>query len=293
MPQLAQDARLACTGIRLQSTARFAKLTTLNRCRQCPARWAQGPTMSTGTPITDREGGAKALIERLIKFIRELARRRVMRAAAGYVFVLWVLSLGAADLFPAFGLDDWAVRAFVYAGLLGLPVAIFVSWRYNLTMSGFVRDPGDLRQVDGSDNVPDVPSAAESIREWCTRRQPKRAPSTIITYWADEQRLPRNRRFITPFLMGRDDDNDICVADPRVSRAHAVIWYEAKKGKWMIRDLDSSNGTYLAGQRVDGDVALPSHGEMRMHGEGPAIRFEIIRADETMLTLATPPMRDD
>jgi len=43
--------------------------------------------------------------------------------------------------------------------------------------------------------------------------------------------------------VGRDDDNDIALADPTVSGQHArLLW---QQGRWVIEDLTSSNGTYV------------------------------------------------
>jgi hypothetical protein len=51
-----------------------------------------------------------------------------------------------------------------------------------------------------------------------------------------------------PLHIGRGPDNDLVIADIRVSRDHAVI--EPVEGGWVVRDLQSTNGTYVDGQRV-------------------------------------------
>ena len=55
---------------------------------------------------------------RLSKILAELARRKVVRVTGAYIVAMWLLAQGVADLFPAFGLPDWAVRAFVVGGIL-------------------------------------------------------------------------------------------------------------------------------------------------------------------------------
>jgi hypothetical protein len=59
--------------------------------------------------------------------------------------------------------------------------------------------------------------------------------------------------------IGRSKDADLSIAAPEVSRIHALIWRQAG-GAW-IHDLDSSNGTFVNGERIsevlevlDGDV---------------------------------------
>lgn len=49
--------------------------------------------------------------------------------------------------------------------------------------------------------------------------------------------------------IGRSDENDLILAqDPTVSRHHAVL--EQVSNLWRIRDLQSSNGTFVNGTRV-------------------------------------------
>jgi serine phosphatase RsbU (regulator of sigma subunit) len=53
----------------------------------------------------------------------------------------------------------------------------------------------------------------------------------------------------TPFTVGRKVDKDVVVADPRVSRDHAIIVSE--NGKFTVVDQGSKHGTYVNGERVD------------------------------------------
>lgn len=49
-------------------------------------------------------------------------------------------------------------------------------------------------------------------------------------------------------VIGRDEASDICVASDQVSRAHLRI--ERRGHDLLCVDLDSSNGTYVAGVKV-------------------------------------------
>jgi len=53
----------------------------------------------------------------------------------------------------------------------------------------------------------------------------------------------------SPFTVGRKVDKDVVVADPRVSRDHAMIVSE--NGKFTVVDQGSKHGTYVNGERVD------------------------------------------
>lgn len=55
--------------------------------------------------------------------------------------------------------------------------------------------------------------------------------------------------------LGRAGDNDLTFpSDGTVSGKHAIL--ERQEDGWAIRDLHSSNGTYVNGQRVDGSAPL-------------------------------------
>lgn len=59
----------------------------------------------------------------------------------------------------------------------------------------------------------------------------------------------RSLRFIYPFKIGRAPDNDIVFDDDAVSQYHAEVVCE--NGQWWLRDLQSTNGTVVAGTAVE------------------------------------------
>src|SRR6202142_1012678 len=52
----------------------------------------------------------------------------------------------------------------------------------------------------------------------------------------------------TPFTVGRNGDKDLVIADPRVSRDHALITSE--DGQFCVVDQGSKHGTFVNGERV-------------------------------------------
>ncbi len=68
--------------------------------------------------------------------------------------------------------------------------------------------------------------------------------------------------------LGRAPDNDLCFDNDSVSSHHAEV-HHLPDGTFEIRDLDSTNGTWVKGQRVqtqflrNGDVV--ELGEVRLH----------------------------
>jgi pSer/pThr/pTyr-binding forkhead associated (FHA) protein len=54
----------------------------------------------------------------------------------------------------------------------------------------------------------------------------------------------------SPFRIGRSEDNDLCINDSLASREHALIEKVTSeqaphKSHYLIRDLNSTNGTYV------------------------------------------------
>jgi hypothetical protein len=54
--------------------------------------------------------------------------------------------------------------------------------------------------------------------------------------------------------IGRAEDNGIVIGDKFCSTHHALLFLQG--GQRILRDHNSTNGTYHNGQRVEGDVAL-------------------------------------
>jgi predicted component of type VI protein secretion system len=55
-------------------------------------------------------------------------------------------------------------------------------------------------------------------------------------------------------VIGRAEGADILVMDGRASRRHATV--EVSGGRALLRDLESTNGTWLNGRRVSGTAPL-------------------------------------
>lgn len=75
-----------------------------------------------------------------MSLFKELKRRNVIRVAAAYIAVSWLLIQVTETLFPVFGLSDAAIRAVVIVLAIGLVPAIVIAWVFELTPDGLVRD---------------------------------------------------------------------------------------------------------------------------------------------------------
>ncbi len=86
----------------------------------------------------------------LKNFFAELKRRNVYRAAVLYGMGAWLLAQIATQIFPFFNVPNSAVRFVIIALVIGFPIAMALSWIYELTPQGIVRtedvDPATQRQ---------------------------------------------------------------------------------------------------------------------------------------------------
>src|SRR5207253_3895199 len=77
----------------------------------------------------------------LENFFSELKRRKVYSVAIAYVVGGWALAQGIAQVLPVFDIPNWVVRLIVVLIVLGFPVALVLSWFFDLTRYGIVRTP--------------------------------------------------------------------------------------------------------------------------------------------------------
>jgi membrane-bound lytic murein transglycosylase D len=79
-------------------------------------------------------------------------------------------------------------------------------------------------------------------------------------------------RFSAAFHIGRDHDCDVRVNDVHVSRKHIAASFEG--GMWRLRDLNSANGIFMDGQRVD-TVSVDDNLSITLGSAGPTLMFEV------------------
>jgi TolB-like protein len=95
-------------------------------------------------------------------FFAELKRRKVYSVAIAYVVGGWALAQGIAQVLPVFDIPNWVVRLIVVLIVLGFPVALTLSWFFDLTRYGIVRTP-DRVSENGIEVVGSNISSEKSI----------------------------------------------------------------------------------------------------------------------------------
>jgi TolB-like protein len=77
--------------------------------------------------------------QKLRSFFEELRYRNVFRVGIAYVIAGWLIAQVADLAADAFNAPDWFMQMLIVVLLLGLPVALFLAWAYELTPDGLKR----------------------------------------------------------------------------------------------------------------------------------------------------------
>ena len=102
------------------------------------------------------------------------------------------------------------------------------------------------------------------------------------TKWADVFRLVPGQAV----TIGRAPTNQIVIKDERCSRCHAEIFYS--EGEWILRDLDSRNGTMIDGQRIHVDYPLQAGDVVRIGNSHLAFVHDLSQAFPDSHTVLRP-----
>src|SRR5262245_41443738 len=74
-------------------------------------------------------------------FFEELKRRKVYRVAAAYVVTAGAIVQLVSVIFPALELPNWSLRLVIILLLIGFPIALILSWAYDVTPRGIQVTP--------------------------------------------------------------------------------------------------------------------------------------------------------
>ena len=82
--------------------------------------------------------------------ISEFRNRKVCRALLVYSIVIWLVFQVSEIVVPALGLPPWITTLVVVLGILGFPVTATLSWIFDWTPNGLIREIGNGSSVAAS-----------------------------------------------------------------------------------------------------------------------------------------------
>jgi TolB-like protein/Tfp pilus assembly protein PilF len=85
-------------------------------------------------------------------FIAELKRRNVLRVGAAYLVFGWLVLQFVDVVFPMFGLDEALGRPVLALLLVGLPIALILTWAFEITPTGIRKEKDVDRSVSANND---------------------------------------------------------------------------------------------------------------------------------------------
>ena len=82
-------------------------------------------------------------------FFEELKRRNVVRVGVAYVVIGWFVMQIGDTMVPVLKLPDWTTTLIAFLLVLGLPLALFFSWAFEITPRGLMK----TAEVDADDSL--------------------------------------------------------------------------------------------------------------------------------------------
>lgn len=146
-----------------------------------------------------------------MSFFTELQRRNVLRVAAAYLVVGWLLTEVLTTILPTLGAPDWVARAVILIFAFGFIPAVVLSWIYELTPDGIKKerdldrdDAGQRTAIGGLDylTIAGVVLMIVFVAFFSASRSPDDMATPVATV-SDESVA------VLPFVnMSGDEDNE-------------------------------------------------------------------------------------
>jgi len=96
-------------------------------------------------------------------FIREIKRRKIFQVAASYVLITWVLVQIASEIKEPLNLPEWFDTFIIVTLAIGFPIVLLISWAFNITSEGIVRDRGEDGAEAGHESISTSPERALDV----------------------------------------------------------------------------------------------------------------------------------
>lgn len=227
-----------------------------------------------------------------MSLFKELQRRNVVRVGIAYCIIGWILAQLAEFAFENFGAPDWVLKSVVTLLLLGLPLALFFAWAYELTPEGIKRE----KDVDRSQSVTRltgrkldfviIGALVVALGYFVWERQTVVEPidSPAATEVADDSDIGPGKRSIAvlPFVNMSSDEDQEWFADgltEEILNALARtpdLLVAARTSSFKYKDSNEDIPTIASALGVEHVL----EGSVRSGGDRLRVTAQLVRADD-------------
>jgi TolB-like protein len=218
-------------------------------------------------------------------FIEELRYRNVFRVAVAYIVAGWLIAQVSDLAADAFNAPEWFMQMLIVLLLLGLPVALFLAWAYELTPEG-VKKAKDLPA-----DMPKDPRSGKTLNRltmialviavawlgWDRLQRPAVEPAAETTAITADKSIA-----VLPFADFSPDADHAWFADgltDEILNALArtrSLRVASRTSSFAYRDT-AKDATTIAGEL---DVAHILEGSVRRAGDRIRVTAQLIRAHD-------------
>jgi membrane-bound lytic murein transglycosylase D len=106
------------------------------------------------------------------------------------------------------------------------------------------------------------------------------APIAVVVQVVKGQAGERKKRFTAGFKVGRSRECDLQIEENSVSRIHLHVRFDGRQ--WWLKDLESANGTFMNGVRIQ-EVPLPDSTEIELGSGGALLSLTVEKPEPPRL----------
>lgn len=227
-----------------------------------------------------------------MSLFEELKRRNVVRVGIAYAILGWFLAQLGELMFETFGAPPWVMQVFVSVLVLGLPIALFFAWAFEVTPEGIKRES----EVDRSESITHVTGrkldrmiigvlvlavAYFAIDKFFLAQPAPQVAAEDATEVTETEASEDRSIAVLPFVNMSDDEANEYFSDGlseellNVLAKNPELQVAARTSSFSLRDerLDATE----VGARLN--VAHVLEGSVRKAGNRVRITAQLIRAD--------------